>query len=117
MIKKILVMTLNHITLQVMKMVQTTVQREGVTSLWRGVGVTLLRDVPFSAVYWACYEDFKVRLDYTRQHRPRPFFPPMFSPMGASLLAAASSGSRAAILTFPFDVIKTQQQAAFGQAG
>ena len=36
--------------------------------------------------------------------------------MGASLLAAATSGSLAAVLTLPFDVIKTQQQAALGQA-
>ena len=54
-----------------MALLRTAVLREGVTSLWRGLGVTLLRDVPFSAVYWACYEDLKVRLDHntTRQQQ------------------------------------------------
>ena len=28
----------------------------GWRSLWRGVSPTLWRDVPFSAIYWTCYE-------------------------------------------------------------
>lgn len=28
--------------------------------LWRGLGSTLFRDVPFSGVYWAIYESLKV---------------------------------------------------------
>lgn len=33
---------------------------EGVFGLWRGLGPTILRDVPFSGIYWAVYESLKV---------------------------------------------------------
>lgn len=31
----------------------------GITGLWKGLGATLLRDVPFSGIYWASYESLK----------------------------------------------------------
>lgn len=36
--------------------VRRAVGAEGWLSLWRGLGPTLLRDVPFSAMYWYNYE-------------------------------------------------------------
>lgn len=38
------------------------VQKEGPKALWRGLIPTMLRDVPFSAVYWMGYEKIKHRL-------------------------------------------------------
>ncbi|KAK1863380.1 hypothetical protein I4F81_005936 [Pyropia yezoensis] len=35
------------------------VAADGVVGLWRGAGVTLLRDAPFSAIYWGAYEALK----------------------------------------------------------
>ena len=35
------------------------VRREGVAALWKGLGPTLWRDVPFSMVYWLGYENLK----------------------------------------------------------
>lgn len=37
-------------------LIRSAVQAEGWWSLWRGLGPTLLRDVPFSAMYWYNYE-------------------------------------------------------------
>lgn len=35
------------------------IKSNGVLSLWKGLGPTLLRDVPFSAIYWVNYEYIK----------------------------------------------------------
>uniref|UniRef100_A0A8C4STJ8 Solute carrier family 25 member 40 n=1 Tax=Erpetoichthys calabaricus TaxID=27687 RepID=A0A8C4STJ8_ERPCA len=36
--------------------IQSAVASDGLLSLWRGLSATLLRDVPFSAMYWYTYE-------------------------------------------------------------
>lgn len=33
---------------------------EGLSGLWRGLGPTVFRDVPFSGIYWAVYESLKL---------------------------------------------------------
>lgn len=38
---------------------------EGILGLWRGLGPTVFRDVPFSGVYWAIYESLKAHNDVT----------------------------------------------------
>jgi len=35
------------------------VRYSGISGLWMGLGSTLLRDVPFSALYWLNYETIK----------------------------------------------------------
>lgn len=46
-------------TSDVGKALKSCVAAEGVQGLWRGLGPTLFRDVPFSGVYWAIYESLK----------------------------------------------------------
>lgn len=36
-------------------------QQDGIKGLWKGVLPTLLRDVPFSAIYWTTYEFIKTQ--------------------------------------------------------
>jgi solute carrier family 25, member 39/40 len=43
------------------------VQTQGYTSLWRGLTLTLWRDVPFSGFYWLGYETFKGLLSNFRE--------------------------------------------------
>lgn len=38
------------------------VKKIGLKGMWLGVGATLSRDVPFSAIYWTSYEIVKVCL-------------------------------------------------------
>jgi len=86
--------------------VRSAVAVGGACSLMRGLGPTLLRDIPFSAVYWFTYEELKaVQLGHDNLK------PSMYQ----SFCAGAGAGSLAAILTHPFDVIKTQRQIALGR--
>lgn len=57
------------------------IKQDGVTGLWKGLFSTLLRDVPFSAVYWMNYETIK------------SFFGTTTPSFGFSFLAGAISGS------------------------
>lgn len=68
--------------------------------LWRGLGPTLWRDVPFSGLYWAGYESTKHSLNRLGHEGA-----------GVAFLSGALSGTTAALLTSPFDVLKTRRQA------
>lgn len=80
--------------------------RFGIAAWWRGLGPTLVRDAPFSAIYWSSYELLK-----SEQRSPLP--KRMFRP-GNELLtylaAGVGAGSLAALCTIPADVVKTRRQ-------
>ncbi len=97
------------------------VKSKGVTILWRGLGPTLWRDVPFSGrsllptrdplhslthagLYWAGFEILKSHLSSSQST-----LPPM-TPIATSFVSGALSGTFAALLTQPFDVLKTRRQ-------
>lgn len=105
---------------------------QGTLSLWRGLTLTLWRDVPFSAIYWWGYEatrdllaDRRSRIQATSHCRDFPIGQGdknVHSPTRSrgqvihtntlfdSFLAGAVSGGVAALITTPFDVGKTRQQ-------
>uniref|UniRef100_A0A3B5KD09 Mitochondrial glutathione transporter SLC25A39 n=1 Tax=Takifugu rubripes TaxID=31033 RepID=A0A3B5KD09_TAKRU len=87
--------------------IRSAVSQDGVLSLWRGWGPTVLRDVPFSALYWFNYELLKSRLCQWCQLTE--------ANVSISFTAGASSGAIAAILTLPFDVVKTRRQIQLGE--
>ena len=92
------------------------VSTEGYHTLWRGLTLTLWRDVPFSALYWWGYEQGRKRLNLARQHRSSSSLQdaaPNLSHTALltdSFLAGAFSGAISAFVTTPFDVGKTRQQ-------
>lgn len=88
-----------HTLRSVLLSIQNVVHRNGVFSLWRGLGPSLWRDVPFSGVYWASYEAWKGF--YARRGHEGAF---------VAFLSGASSGILAALVTSPFDVLKTRRQ-------
>lgn len=112
------------------------VQSEGYSSLWRGLTLTLWRDVPFSAIYWWGYESGRNVLSDLRERR-RGRDPISGANKDAyrmrrrsrsrenynatlvdSFVAGAASGAVAALVTTPFDVGKTRQQVIkYGSSG
>ncbi|XP_019485897.1 PREDICTED: solute carrier family 25 member 40 [Hipposideros armiger] len=82
--------------------VSKRVSEDGWISLWRGWAPTVLRDVPFSAMYWYNYEVLKKWLC-----EKSGLYEPTFM---ISFTSGALSGSFAAVATLPFDVVKTQKQ-------
>ncbi|XP_015920975.1 mitochondrial glutathione transporter SLC25A40 [Parasteatoda tepidariorum] len=84
--------------------IRNQISNQGLRSMWQGLGPTVLRDVPFSCIYWFHYELLK---EHFNQRDPTFWF---------SFTAGAISGSIAALMTVPFDVIKTHRQIELGEA-
>ncbi|RHZ61860.1 hypothetical protein Glove_345g14 [Diversispora epigaea] len=91
----------------VMNGVRKMVKLNGVSSLWRGLEPTLLRDVPFSAIYWTGYEIMKRNLgNYLRKNNLEG----TVNNFEIAFICGATSGMVAAVVTTPFDVAKTVRQ-------
>ncbi|MCJ1360664.1 MAG: hypothetical protein MMC33_010673 [Icmadophila ericetorum] len=105
---------------------QDMVKSQGYTSLWRGLTLTMWRDVPFSGIYWWGYEATRNSLTDVRDRQRGRTLDPQRSHTRQrsrsrsnenhtatfvdSFIAGATSGAVAAIVTTPFDVGKTRQQ-------
>ncbi|OQR87318.1 Mitochondrial Carrier (MC) Family [Achlya hypogyna] len=85
----------------VLQTLRGAVQQNGVGALYRGLSATLARDVPFSAIYWTCFEQFRQSLEARYPDSTR---------IQQSFCAGAMAGAIAATITTPFDVVKTLQQ-------
>lgn len=109
------------------KGVKDMVARDGYHSLWRGITLTLWRDVPFSGMYWWGYEAIRGKLtDMREERRGRSLRSTGGSRTRArsrsqsrenhsatfvdSFIAGATSGAIATVVTMPFDVGKTRTQ-------
>ncbi|XP_029929380.1 mitochondrial glutathione transporter SLC25A40 [Myripristis murdjan] len=92
---------------EVIDCIRSAVEAQGWLSLWRGLGPTLLRDVPFSAMYWYNYERAKGWLCEHYSTREPTF--------AITFISGAASGSVASIATLPFDVVKTRRQVELGE--
>ncbi|KAN0015546.1 hypothetical protein ACTFIU_008281 [Dictyostelium citrinum] len=91
-----------------LKLYRDIVNNVGIKGLWRGLGPSLIRDVPFSAIYWAGYEVLKNKL--MKSYVDPNFTRNSNSPFFVNLIAGGTSGTFAAVLTTPIDVIKTRIQ-------
>lgn len=84
----------------------------GVSAFYRGLGSTIMRDTPFSAIYWMSFEAVKNNIyshllvhDGNRESTSAEH-------ATVNFLSGSTSGTLAAIITHPFDVLKTQSQLA-----
>jgi solute carrier family 25 protein 39/40 len=81
------------------------IESAGVRGLFRGLAPTLIRDAPFSAIYWVLYERCKSPSSALSQliGVKHSWF--------IYLISGCISGMTAAALTTPADVVKTRRQA------
>lgn len=77
--------------------------QHGPRGLFRGLFPTIMRDTPFSSIYWASYETYKKFLQTTQPNLVQSF------------IGGGIAGGFAAAITCPFDVVKTHQQIEFGE--
>lgn len=79
------------------------INQYGVRGLFKGLLPTIMRDAPFSSIYWTVYESYKRFNGITQPEFLQAF------------IGGGISGCIAAFITCPFDVIKTHQQIEFGE--
>lgn len=117
--------TTNHLK-ETLNGVREMVATHGYVSLWRGLTLTLWRDVPFSGLYWWGYETIRSGLtDAREESRGRSLVRDNtlqtarrrsqsqenhMETFVDSFTAGALSGALASIVTMPFDVGKTRTQ-------
>jgi solute carrier family 25, member 39/40 len=90
----------------VLQGINSLVREQGLRSLWRGLELTLWRDVPFSGIYWTGYEYLRRKFkqhETFRRGGEVGFFEEAFT-------AGWLSGTFSAFVTQPFDVSKTRRQ-------
>lgn len=90
------------------------IRRSGISTIFKGLGLTLWRDVPFSGIYWSTYEYI------THVLKTKTFINDSNHHIGTdtalflrSFIGGSLAGITAAVFTNPFDVGKTRMQVSF----
>ncbi|KAI8330556.1 mitochondrial carrier domain-containing protein [Blakeslea trispora] len=84
------------------------VKYDGFGALFHGFRATILRDVPYSAIQFACYEQFK-KIAQNRFKQPDQDLP-----IGIDMVTGSLAGGIAGAITTPLDVMKTLLQTQIG---
>lgn len=100
---------------EILKVLRTSVKQNGLQSLWTGIGPTLLRDLPYSMIFWLSFDYMKSGFLSRQVEKGSNAVPPQLSFYHAFTFGAFS-GLLAGIFTHPFDVIKTHKQIELGES-
>lgn len=87
------------------RLASNIINKAGYRQLWVGLPPTILRDAPFSAIYWASFEYMKAFLwshKEPKDNKTSSFF--------TNFICGALAGMFAAAFTNPIDVVKTRRQ-------
>ncbi|VEU19769.1 DEKNAAC100831 [Brettanomyces naardenensis] len=104
----------------VLKNTWNEMKENGIGSIFKGLQLTLWRDVPFSGIYWAAYESLSSCLKNTRLLNEAKDDDPDRGMLNRTIFArsficGSLAGVIAALFTNPFDVGKTRFQVASEQ--
>jgi len=97
--------------------------RSNPLALWRGYGALAGRNLPFTALQFPMFENFKARIQAWRarrweaQGRGKEYKPTLFERGCTTAAAAGSAGAIAAVVTTPVDVVKTRIMLAAADEG
>uniref|UniRef100_A0A3P8V9V3 Mitochondrial glutamate carrier 1 n=1 Tax=Cynoglossus semilaevis TaxID=244447 RepID=A0A3P8V9V3_CYNSE len=84
-----------------MQLTRQLLREKGIAGLYKGLGATLLRDVPFSIIYFPLFANLN-KMGNKGAEGPAPFY--------VSFISGCLAGSTAAVAVNPVDVIKTRLQ-------
>ncbi|XP_051962453.1 mitochondrial glutamate carrier 1-like, partial [Xyrauchen texanus] len=80
---------------------QEQLRRKGIQGLYKGLGATLMRDIPFSVVYFPLFAHLN-QLGKSSEDENAPFY--------WSFISGCAAGCTAAVVVSPCDVVKTRLQ-------
>lgn len=84
-----------------LRIARDLLRTQGISGVYKGLGATLLRDVPFSIIYFPLFANLN-KLGQKSSHEKAPFY--------HSFFAGCIAGSVAAVAVTPLDVLKTRIQ-------
>jgi solute carrier family 25 protein 42 len=85
---------------EALQFIRDTFHQRGVLELWRGNSATMLRVVPFAALQFVAYENYKVLL--------KPAGTTGGLPPARRFLAGSLAGCTATLATYPLDLVRAQ---------
>jgi solute carrier family 25 protein 39/40 len=101
----------NDIFKMVVKNSLSEIKERGVFTIFKGLGLTLWRDVPFSGIYWSTYEYIMhVLRNQSWINESNTYLTTDASLFLRSFIGGSLAGITAAVFTNPFDVGKTRMQ-------
>ncbi|PWA28689.1 hypothetical protein CCH79_00014819 [Gambusia affinis] len=90
------------IRMSAIEITRELLRTKGVAGLYRGLGATLMRDIPFSVVYFPLFAHLQQLGQHSSEDQSVPFY--------WSFMSGCLAGSVAAVAVSPCDVVKTRLQ-------